>query len=116
MNPENSPSRTEHKAFLIVFATIAALIIGAVLSSCTLGPTKVVRVSPSGTRTEITTTGISVLTRSDQETTTITDGDFTASHTVTKKDEQGIIRIPAQQAIGTTAAGVIVPGINAVMK
>jgi len=86
------------------------------LASCSVGPTKIVRVSPTGTRTEITTSGITVLTRNDYEHTHISDGEFSATHNVHKKDEQGIIRIPAQEAVGTAATGIIVPGINAVTK
>jgi hypothetical protein len=85
------------------FTFISAL----VLVSCSVGPTTLTRTAPNGTRTEVTTAGVSILTRNRYESTDVSNGSFTASHVVHEKDEVAVPRYSAQgQAAAAAGSGV----------
>lgn len=61
------------------------------ITSCTISPSYVLKTDPaSGVTTEIVTVGASLLTKVEDEATTITKGDLTITHRRLKKDETRI--------------------------
>ena len=98
----------------------SALTLLLLLSSCTLAPTVIERSNPrTGSVTTVVSAGGSVLTKRAWEKRTVTrniDGSITMEYETKGSDELGVVRIPAQVDMGTTAVGAIVPGLNAVTK
>jgi hypothetical protein len=83
------------------------------VAGCTLKPTKYERIVTANgvSRTTIITAGVSILTKAEKDVATVTDGVFSGSQTIDKKDEVAVPRIGAQEAVGTSllngAPGII---------
>jgi hypothetical protein len=81
------------------------------LASCTMGPTSFEK---DGQKMSFTTAGVSVLTKSDYDKSSVTNGAFRAEHETFKKNEIGVPVMKMTEVLGGAILDEIVPVTDAI--